>query len=822
MARQRRRLPRGSSLPLVLMGTITVCLLGMVGGGIAYVAGVFDSDDPVTTPVDRTGQLAFPALARNVPAFEKLTRDDFINPQTGQLNVIWAPKSIESVASRDMSELIGRVLSRDKRAGLILTEADLLEKGTRPGLSAGVPLGKFAISIPVEGVSGLEQLRYGDRFDLLVALPEGGGSEQLSNSEPAALFGGVKSPSLRVGQLSRRHGVKHLVTDGMLIQLYNGSKRSTTGSSGLTIRPGGDDRRDSVPTVFAELGVDGEEIGPLTEAISLGTKLTCIVRSGRPSDEVSEEFTTEGLVAVITTATPVSAFSGLSDENLIDEATGQLHYYYFKPEDVAETWITSPTELYGRVIARDVRRGSVITEADLLPAGTRPGISAGLSSGMAAISILKSNVQGFEKLAVGDRFSILTRVPTQVENAGPSISWATLHGGRLSDEDAKVADMVRTGIREVVADALYLSDSDAENVVIGVPEKQVARLAQLLRDQTEVFAIAKSSQDTSGQGAASEVDIRADQSGDDKFQFVSQLEPAQKNQSVSIPILAREVQPYQRLTIDDFVDPATGRVQTLLFDPEEVQNDWEYDLRELVDRVTLKPLRAGYPVRRSQLAPQETPSGPAVGLKPGQRGLTVTSAQIAGLDALPIGSVFDLATARGVDVQSLADQARQSIASSDAVREAAKLPVGNVPVSRRIASSVRLMADLGEVTINVERPAQVTETQVTLRPDGSTEETTRLLPPTTETQSVRRYVLAVEQSELAAVLGSLDDQNPLMVALRPIVAEVETSSDSQNAPPAIRAVIQEHVRGNEIETEVFLTDQPEFARVSPLGTGGAR
>ncbi len=830
MAKQRRSAVRGSWIPLTLMGITALGMFGLVGLGVAWFSGAFATT--AQAEVDHTGQLAFPALARNVSAFERLTRDDFLNPQTRQLNVIWASESLAKVASRDMSELIGRVLSRDKQAGMILSEADFLEKGTRPGLSAGIPLGKFALSVPATGISGLEQLRHGDRFDLLVALPERTDEQQVSNSEPAAIFGGIKPPSLRVSQLSRQHGVKHLVTDGMLIQLFNGASKSTSGPSGLTVTPSANPRMPTpVPTVFAELAVSAEEVGPLTEAISLGTKLTCVLRSGKPTDDgnKSAEFSAAGLVPVITTAKSVAAYSALTDENLIDEATGQLHLYYFPPDKVSESWITDATELYGRVIARSLRRGAVITEEDLLPRGTRPGISAGLKPGMAAMSLAKSKVQGFEKLTIGDVFSILTRVPGEVTAAAtPSVSWGILQGGRPSDEDAKLAEMIRTGIREVVRDAVYLSDTDEENVVIGIPDHDVAKLAQLLRDQTEVFAVARSSQ----AGVNDSTSISRDNSAAKTVsierpttRLVSQLGPTNQNvttgpartgkpaQGIAVPILTQDVPAFKELSLDDFVDPATGRFQTLYFDQPDVDPTWELDLRRLIDRVAIKPLKAGRPVRTADLAPAGSMAGPALGIPAGMKGVTVNAAQVVGLETLPVGTVFDVVAAKGIEVNALADAVRQSLSSADAVREVTKLPAGKVAASRVIAQNVQLVSNFGVTKIVLPRVGAVTETQTQTRlsPDGSTiTETTKSDPTVYEERTVAQYVLAVPEEAVGTVMALLDPQAPLQISLHPVTVtddDAKSGSTKKYDSTAVRAVVQEHVRGAEISKEVFLTDR---------------
>ncbi|MEM7478384.1 MAG: hypothetical protein AAF483_25660 [Planctomycetota bacterium] len=828
MAKQRR-VSFASYLPMLLMGVTAIGMLGLAGFFIAWVAGVFDR--PESRPVDRTGQLACPALVRPVSAFEKLTKDDFINPQTNQLHVMWLPEKTAARAIRDMGDLIGRVVKRDRAYNVVLSEADLLEKGTRPGLAAGIPPNKFAVTIPTASITGLDQLLHGDRFDLLVALPERNATEQVSNSEPAALFGGIKPPSLRVGQLSRQHGVKRLVTNGMLVTLFTKTKRSTTGASGLTITPSRGSKAKTVTSVVAEVAVSAEEIGPLTEAISLSTKLTCVIRSGQPTDEKDDVFNPEGLVPVITTSKAVSAFSALTDENLIDEATGQLHLYYFPEEKVADTWITDPTQLYGRVVSRQLRRGALITEEDLLPVGTRPGISAGLPAGSAAMSVTKTQVKGFEKLVIGDRFSILTRVPENVGSSLPSVSWATLQGGQLSEDAARLEQMVRTGIREVAKDATFLSEPDDASVVIGISQQDVSKLAQLLRDQSELFVVANSSRkaaegtnanssagkedsSTSAPNPFSSSSTNPHHQQSSRFVSSTAIDPQDDNETVPVPVLVRDATAFRPLSIDDFVDPATGQIRILYFPKDKVLDAWELDVRELIDRVPLRGLRSGRVVLKTDLAPTGTLAGPAIGIPAGMRGVTVNSAQVQGLDALAEGSVFDLATSGSVAMRSLADKVSQSLASSNAIREAAKKPNGNVSTSRVLAPSVILLADLGEASISVQRAMNTGEVQRTTRlaPDGSTitEEIVAPSAVSTTQMQVQKYMLAVPEASVTAVIGMLDVQNPLRASILPLSNASESSASrptTQSQP--VRAVIQEHVRGEQVTTEVFLTDQPE-------------
>ena len=498
MARSRRNQYRSSIIPALTIGGTAIGLLGLAGLAVSWSMGLLDGDPPAE-PIDRTGQLAFPALSRPVSAFEAITREHLIDPRTGQLNVVWLPESNAQVASRDLANVMGRVLRRDKTAGAVLTEADFLPKGTKPGFSAGIPPGKFAVTVPAAGIPGLEQLRHGDRFDLMVSLnARDGDGEPNGNTEPAAVFGGIKPPSLRVGQLSRQHGVKRLVTGGQLIALIHGKQQSTKGSSGLTVTPPPTNRRNpnaaTKTTTYAEIAIEDEEIGPLTEAISLKTPMTCIIRSGHPEAEIEEAFEPEGLISVITTAADVAAYSELTDEALIDSATGQLHYYYFPPERVPEHWLTDPTAVYGRVVSRTLRRGSPITEADLLPAGTKPGISAGVPSGMVAMAVNTSQISGFGDLVHGDHFAIHAKVPDSTAKPMSS-SWITVQGGSLSPETERLERMLSTGIREVVREAIYLRSTDDGTATIAVPDDRIAEVAQLIRDNMELFVVARSGED---------------------------------------------------------------------------------------------------------------------------------------------------------------------------------------------------------------------------------------------------------------------------------------------------------------------------------------
>ncbi|MCP4888478.1 MAG: hypothetical protein GY904_17925, partial [Planctomycetaceae bacterium] len=113
MARSRRNQYRSSILPALMIGGTAIGLLGLAGLAVAWSTGFFDGGgERQAQTIDRTGQLAFPALTRSVSAFEKISREHLIDPKTGQLNVAWLPENTEKVASRDLGDIMGRVLGR--------------------------------------------------------------------------------------------------------------------------------------------------------------------------------------------------------------------------------------------------------------------------------------------------------------------------------------------------------------------------------------------------------------------------------------------------------------------------------------------------------------------------------------------------------------------------------------------------------------------------------------------------------------------------------------------------------------------------------------
>ena len=829
------------------MGGTGFLLFGLLLLMVAWSAGLLrSSESDQVAPIDRTGQLAFPALSRPVPAFEKLTREDFLNPRTGQINVAWLSESNASVVSRDFSTLINRVVRRDKAAGMVITEADLMPVGTRAGMAAGIPAGKVAISVPAESVAGLALVRRGDRFDLLAHRGNSDATDaepMKRRSEPAELFGGMKDPSLSVAG-NFGGDVRRLADDAVLVSIESVT-RPQTGSDDPkgrpTVPPNRSKSKDADLIEIAELAVAPEDVAAISQAISRGVPLTCVLRSGRPDDADALREPMRGMVPVLTPAQDVEAFSALTDTNLIDEASGQLYTYYFPSDRVGETWLTDASELYGRVLARSVRRGTPLTEADLLPAGTRPGISAGVPEGMVAMVLRTERLEGFGDLSQGDRFAIMAQNPNEVVPNLVDRHWIQMHGGRLDEVTDRNERMLSTGIREVVGDAIYLRSSQDGRATIAVPESKISAVAQLLRDDAELFVAAKS--EAFGRKASSSIPAsrRNDASmRDDSASFESLPPPTLSrtpmhhlvNQRASdaavgeanvddaafrtgttrVPVLTRDVDRFSELDFTDFIDPSTGDIRYVMFDDAAIQDDWVIDLGDLVDRVANRAVKAGRVVRSDDLAAPGTRPGPSAGLVPGQTGIIVDSSQIEDLDLLSPGDSIDLLSAGPIDASGLGDRVRRTVSSSDAIEEFSKSPTLPVPIAVRVASGVEVLAELNPIertTRRVVRPAAPREV-VSRVVDGTVVTQTvmndAIIEP--ETQTLRRFAIAVSHDQATAVQAHLDRNRPLRVSIRSdrdMPSEGDSSGENDFGP---KAYLREHVVDNALPTtEVFLSDR---------------
>ena len=271
--------------------------------------------------------------------------------------------------------------------------------------------------------------------------------------------------------------------------------------------------------------------------------------------------------------------------------------------------------------------------------------------------------------------------------------------------------------------------------------------------------------------------------------------------------------------MDDFIDPATGQIRFVFFPAGSVRSDWITDVSAMIDRVTLRALKAGRTVSSDALAPPGSPAGPSAGIPPGMEGVLVDSAQIEDLDLLRPGARFDIVSGRVILPGGLGDQVRRTISSSNAVEEANKLPNFAVPFVRTVARGAVMLTQF-DTTDRTEREIVTDRTTITRATlDGGIEEVQTSEQPRveSETLAVTRFAIAVPASQAALLVGFLDRGTPLRVVLestRPEETSPSEASPSRSQTPqtddpaSVSLFIREHFYGSEAPfTEVFVSER---------------
>ena len=260
--------------------------VGLIGLGILAILALSGKLDlaslGLTSRISHEGMVAVPISARAIHAYTKITRDHVWDSQSSNISVVHVPQDqVTPVMMTNLSDILGRVLKKDKAAGYVFTENDFLPQGARHGLVAGIPPGKRAMRVKADKVEGLFGLQRGDRFDLVATLPI-----DVKNAEKALKLGGPYGQQLSLNaELSNWHEqatVRILVQNGVLVEPMI-TRQIPVYVSSLT--RGAITRKRPVQEIV--IAVDPEEVAPLTEALAVGANISCVPRSGHPDDPVN-------------------------------------------------------------------------------------------------------------------------------------------------------------------------------------------------------------------------------------------------------------------------------------------------------------------------------------------------------------------------------------------------------------------------------------------------------------------------------------------------------------------------------------------------------
>ena len=190
--------------------------------------------------------------AHDIAAGDVPENDDLL-PAAAAVTAIKAYARIQPTDLADpvsSAALIGRVAADDISQGTTIDDAKLLPPDATPGIAGGTPSNRMAISVDAGTVKGITAMARGDRFDLMASVP-------FKPGEAFAALGA--SISVSSGAISQS-------------QIDDRAKNTVLAEGAIVVDPG---------EKTATIAVRPDEVAAITKAITLGTSIFALTRSGR-------------------------------------------------------------------------------------------------------------------------------------------------------------------------------------------------------------------------------------------------------------------------------------------------------------------------------------------------------------------------------------------------------------------------------------------------------------------------------------------------------------------------------------------------------------
>jgi hypothetical protein len=181
-------------------------------------------------------------------------------------------------AVMNVNAIVGRVVRRDKRAGLGFREDNFFPQGTPTGIAGATPPGMRAVTLDATKLTGVHALNAGDRIDLMASVPAselGSFQSQYQSHLPAAAL--VASPS---GDRRSDAAVEPVLLAQNAVVLKPVYVRQEVASS-ASLTQGR--RLQSVPKYEVALAVAPEDVIPLQSALNKSLTITCVAHSMQPN-----------------------------------------------------------------------------------------------------------------------------------------------------------------------------------------------------------------------------------------------------------------------------------------------------------------------------------------------------------------------------------------------------------------------------------------------------------------------------------------------------------------------------------------------------------
>ncbi|OUT54427.1 MAG: hypothetical protein CBB71_22005 [Rhodopirellula sp. TMED11] len=312
----------------------------------------------------------------------------------------------------------------------------------------------------------------------------------------------------------------------------------------------------------------------------------------------------EGMVPVVRTLKDLRAFDTISVRDIYDLKL-QDDSFAWMPKNYVQQHpglFTNLDKIVGRVMARDLGSDNRITERDLLPTGSRSGLSGGVPEGKQGFFIDASQVAGLRLLKNGDRFDLLASLPKETQQVGSEYGLLMggikvrdgkpipLNGVRVLAQNAQMIavtnrnDMTtRGGMNLGATDGRGRSNNTAEQVAIAIDPTEAVPLTQALGDKLAIHMVARSGQETQHSRDADLLNGR-----------------------IAMPASAIAIEAFQPITASDLSEPTTGILRQYYFQPDDIQDNWIARPEDLIGRVVGGPIEPGYIFSESDLLPSDS------------------------------------------------------------------------------------------------------------------------------------------------------------------------------------------------------------------------
>lgn len=476
---------RRSRWPQVFVGGLFGLLI-IAGGVIGTLALLGVNLNPFATKQEDPFMVRIPINAKPIPAYARIDRLHLINPTTGGLMFQKVPPkstigmsiigidtkgshaegAVEDVkrvdnevvfvvsgghevrqakaidlggAKMNINDIIGRVVKKDKRAGLGFRDDTFFPAGTPEGIAGATPPGMRTITLDATKLTGVHSLNAGDRIDLMASVAE---SQSVSNArspsnDANSLIGATQSKKGSEDQATQPFLLAQDAVVLKSVYVRNEAEASASLTQGKRIQ--------NVPKYEVAIAVKTDDVIPLQSALHKQLAITCIARSMQPGADTPVVATVQSdMVRVPVTVRAILAYDVVSRDAFVSPATRVIRMEDVSRQQVDRLGIvTSLDEALGSVARHDIPSGSFVRQSDLLSSALEPAMPPVPKSKREvseALSPLRTSdgarfvaTQGPQDpppstaTAVGDRPSITRFIPAG--RTAFAIPWNRIYGG---------------------------------------------------------------------------------------------------------------------------------------------------------------------------------------------------------------------------------------------------------------------------------------------------------------------------------------------------------------------------------------------------------